>query len=66
MAYIAADADVQVVFAENAAQVDKLREHRTEMPSVQKVVLIEGDADESDGDWVISRRAWTSSATSTW
>ena len=42
VAFIVADADVQVVFAEDAGQVDKLREHRSETPSLHKVVLIDG------------------------
>jgi long-chain acyl-CoA synthetase len=54
VAYIVADAGVRVVFAENASQLDKLREHRTEIPSVRKVVLIDGEPEERDGDWVIS------------
>jgi long-chain acyl-CoA synthetase len=57
VAYIVADADVQVVFAENAGQLDKLREHRAEIPSVRKVVLIDGEPEERDGDWVISLAA---------
>ncbi|MEU4393065.1 long-chain fatty acid--CoA ligase [Kribbella sp. NPDC023855] len=54
VAYIAADAEVQVIFAEDASQVDKLREHKAELPSVHKVVLIDGEPEERDGDWVIS------------
>ena len=42
VAYIVADAEVQVVFAEDAGQVDKLREHKSELPSLHKVVLIDG------------------------
>ncbi|TDO69276.1 long-chain acyl-CoA synthetase [Kribbella sp. VKM Ac-2571] len=53
VAFIVADADVQVVFAEDAGQVDKLREHRNETPSLRKVVLLDGTPLESDGDWVI-------------
>ena len=55
--FIVADAEVQVVFAEDAGQVDKLREHRSETPSLRKVVLIDGSPLESDGDWVISLSA---------
>ncbi|MET7281596.1 long-chain fatty acid--CoA ligase [Kribbella sp. NPDC005582] len=54
VAYIVADADVRVVFAEDAGQVDKLREHKTEMPSLHKVVLIDGTPAAEDGDWVIT------------
>jgi long-chain acyl-CoA synthetase len=57
VAFIVADADVQVVFAEDAGQVDKLREHRSETPSLHKVVLIDGTPLDSDGDWVISLSA---------
>ncbi|HEY9333113.1 MAG TPA: AMP-dependent synthetase/ligase [Kribbella sp.] len=53
VAFIVADADVQVVFAEDASQVDKLRAHRAETPSLRKVVLLDGTPLESDGDWVI-------------
>src|SRR3954462_4499730 len=53
VAFIVADAEVQVVFAEDAGQVDKLREHRSETPSLRKVVLLNGTPLESDGDWVI-------------
>ncbi|MEU4197931.1 long-chain fatty acid--CoA ligase [Kribbella sp. NPDC026611] len=51
VAYIVADADVQVVFAEDAGQVDKLR---SASASVRKVVLIDGSPAPDDGDWVIS------------
>ncbi|TDO44726.1 long-chain acyl-CoA synthetase [Kribbella sp. VKM Ac-2527] len=57
VAFIVADADVQVVFAEDAGQVDKLREHKSETPSLHKVVLIDGEPEERDGDWVISLSA---------
>ncbi|HET6292586.1 MAG TPA: long-chain fatty acid--CoA ligase [Kribbella sp.] len=57
VAYIVADAEVQVVFAEDASQVDKLREHKAELPSLHKVVLIDGEPEERDGDWVISLAA---------
>jgi long-chain acyl-CoA synthetase len=53
VAFIAADADVCVMFAEDAGQVDKLRKHRSELPMLTKVVLIDGEPDERDGDWVI-------------
>lgn len=49
-AYIVGDAECQVVFAEDDEQVAKLREHRSELPTVAKVVTFDGTA---DGDWVI-------------
>ncbi|WP_405057318.1 long-chain fatty acid--CoA ligase [Kribbella sp. NBC_01505] len=54
VAYIVADADVQVVFAEDAGQVDKLRAHKAEVPALRKIVLMDGTPDAADGDWVIS------------
>jgi long-chain acyl-CoA synthetase len=51
VAYIVSDSGSRVVFAENDGQIDKLRQHRSELPEVMKVVTIDGTA---DGDWVIS------------
>jgi long-chain acyl-CoA synthetase len=50
-AYILADSESRLVFAENADQLAKLTERRAELPNVTKVVLFDGTA---DGDWVIS------------
>ena len=51
VAYILADSECRVVFAEDAEQLAKLKEHRSELPNLEKVVLIDG---EGDGDWVMS------------
>ncbi len=51
VAYILSDSDSRVVFAEDDEQIAKLRDQRSELPSVIKVVAYEG---ETDGDWVIS------------
>ncbi len=51
VAYIVADSECRVVFAEDATQLDKLKQHRTELPHLDKVVLFEG---AGDGDWVLS------------
>jgi long-chain acyl-CoA synthetase len=51
VAYILADSDSRVVFAEDDEQVAKLRSKHSELPSVAKVVVFDGT---SDGDWVIS------------
>ena len=53
VAYIVADSGSRFIFAENDAQVAKLRASRDELPAVEKVVVIDG---EGDGDWVISWR----------
>jgi len=51
VAYILADSECRVVFAEDDDQVAKLREHKSELPHLAKVVVFDG---QSDGDWVIS------------
>ena len=51
VAYIVANSGSRIVIAEDQTQVDKLREHRDEVPDVEKVVVIDGDG---DGDWVMS------------
>ena len=50
VAFIISDSGSKVVFAEDDAQVEKLRGIREEIPSVVKVVTFTGDG---DGDWVI-------------
>jgi long-chain acyl-CoA synthetase len=49
-AYILADSECQVVFAEDDEQVAKLRARKSELPHVGKVVTFSGS---TDGDWVI-------------
>ena len=51
VAYILADSECRVVFAEDDEQVSKLREHKSELPHLTKVVVFDGTA---DGDWVIT------------
>ncbi|AWB91768.1 AMP-dependent synthetase/ligase [Aeromicrobium chenweiae] len=51
VAYILADSDSRVVFAEDDEQVAKLRQKHSELPSIVKVVVFDGT---TDGDWVIS------------
>ncbi len=51
VAYILADSDSRIVFAEDDEQVAKLREKHSELPSISKVVVLDGT---TDGDWVIS------------
>ena len=50
VAYILADSDSRIVFAEDDEQVAKLREKHSELPSIIKVVVFDGT---TDGDWVI-------------
>ena len=55
VAYIVADSDSRIVFAEDDVQIQKLREHRDETPQVVQVVTFAGSAELVDGDdWVIS------------
>jgi long-chain acyl-CoA synthetase len=53
-AYILGDSECRVVFAEDDAQLEKLKEHRSELPRLEKVVTFDGTA---DGDWVITMDA---------
>lgn len=50
VAFILADSGSRVVFAEDDAQVAKLRERRALLPDVDRVVTFDGTP---DGDWVI-------------
>src|SRR4051794_38576971 len=49
-AYIIGDAECRVVFAEDDEQLAKLKEHKSELPHLAKVVTFDG---AGDGDWVI-------------
>jgi long-chain acyl-CoA synthetase len=51
VSYILSDSASRVVFAEDDAQIAKLRERRSELPTIIKVVTFDGTP---DGDWVIS------------
>ena len=51
VSYILADSESRIVFAEDDVQVQKLREHRTELPHLSKVVVFDGTSNE---DWIIS------------
>ncbi|MGA8544485.1 MAG: long-chain fatty acid--CoA ligase [Mycobacterium sp.] len=50
-AYILADSDSKIVFAEDDKQLDKLTERRSDLPNLAKVVIFDGTG---DGDWVIT------------
>jgi long-chain acyl-CoA synthetase len=51
VSYIIANSGSRLVVAEDQTQVDKLLEHRADLPEVGKVVIIDGNG---DGDWVIT------------
>ena len=50
VAYILGDSNARFVFAEDAEQVEKMREKKDEI-NVEKVIVFDGDG---DGDWVIT------------
>ncbi|MGO4202890.1 long-chain fatty acid--CoA ligase [Rhodococcus sp. TAF43] len=52
VAFIIANSGSRVVVAEDEAQLAKLREHRAEIPDVQRVVLVDGTA-PADDEWVV-------------
>lgn len=53
-AFILHDSETKYVFAEDNGQVAKLRANKAEMPTLAKVILIDGAPDKKDGDWVIT------------
>jgi long-chain acyl-CoA synthetase len=53
-AFILADSDTRYVFVEDGGQVAKLRKHKSELPKLAKLILIDGAPEASDGDWVIT------------
>ena len=54
-AFILADSGSRVLFAENAAQLDKARERRAELPELTYVVLIDpAGAEAGDDGWVLT------------
>jgi long-chain acyl-CoA synthetase len=50
-AYILADSESRLVFAEDAEQLAKLTARRADLPALTKVVLFEGSADD---EWVLT------------
>ncbi len=50
-AYILGDSECRYVFAEDEAQLAKLRDHRESLPALEKVVVF--DEALADNDWVI-------------
>ncbi len=50
VAYILADSGSRIVFAENDEQVQKLRDHKADLPDLFKVVVFDGP---TDGDFTI-------------
>lgn len=50
-AYILADSESRVVFAEDEDQLAKMYAHRGDLPNLKTVVVFDGDA---DGDWVMT------------
>jgi long-chain acyl-CoA synthetase len=56
VSYILADSECRVVFAEDDTQVAKLREHKSELPHLAKVVVFEPGTGSAvaDGDWTIT------------
>lgn len=51
VAFILSDSGARIVFAEDDAQIAKLREQRELLPHVERVVTLDGTA---DGEWVLA------------
>ncbi len=54
VAYILADSESRVVFAEDDKQIEKLRAHRDQLPLITKVVTFDGTPEQGDDAWVIT------------
>jgi len=54
VAFILTDSDSRVVFAEDDAQIAKLRAHRDELGAVTRVVTFDGTPDEGPDPWVLT------------
>jgi long-chain acyl-CoA synthetase len=50
-AYILGDSECRLVFAEDDEQIAKLKEHKSSLPHLAKVITFDGTA---DGDWIIT------------
>jgi long-chain acyl-CoA synthetase len=53
VAYILADSQSQVIFAEDDTQIAKLRDRRDDLPDLRTVVTFDGTPDPDDEGWVI-------------
>ncbi|MBA3394987.1 MAG: long-chain fatty acid--CoA ligase [Deltaproteobacteria bacterium] len=54
IAYILADSETRIVFAEDLGQLKKLADRRSEMPKLEKAVLIDGAPEAIDSAWVMT------------
>ncbi len=53
-AYILADSESELVFVEDVSQLAKLRGQRAALPSLRKVILVDGAPDAADRAWVMT------------
>lgn len=54
VSYILVDSETTVAFAEDAVQVEKILEHRGDLPALTRIVVFDDDAGERDDDFVIT------------
>lgn len=53
-AFILSDSETRIAFVEDLSQLGKLKERRAEMPTLRKLVLIDGAVPPEERDWVVS------------
>lgn len=53
-AFILSDSETRIAFVEDVEQLGKLKKHRGDMPTLRKLVLIDGAVPAEDKDWVIT------------
>lgn len=56
-AFILADSDTRIAIIEDRTQLEKLRAHRSQMPALRHVILIDGAPDAEDATWVSTLEA---------
>ncbi len=54
VAFILSDSDSRIIYADDETQVAKLREKKSELGHLFKVILFNGTPEAQDGDWVIT------------
>ncbi len=54
VAFILSDSESRIIYADDEVQVAKLREKKSELGHLFKVILFNGSPEAQDGDWVIT------------
>jgi len=58
VAYILSDSETKVLFADDETQLAKVREQRSNLPDLRKVILFNGEVTKGEEDWVATAAAF--------